>query len=135
MNEECFYRVSVKGVAIDEQGRILLAREEDDMWEMLGGGLEHQEDPIESLKREVLEETGLKITRVSSSPRYFITAQKNNGKFYMANIVYEIELENMDFIPSDECQELKFFSIEEMKKLKLLPNVNKLLSLLEEHQN
>ena len=135
MNEECFYRVSVKGIAIDKQGRVLLAREEDDMWEMLGGGLEHQEDPIESLKREVLEETGLKITTISTSPKYFITAPASNGKVYMANVVYEIELESMDFIPSYECQELRFFSIEEMKKVKLLPNVKKLLNLLEKQQN
>ncbi|HMS92197.1 MAG TPA: NUDIX hydrolase [Candidatus Saccharibacteria bacterium] len=135
MNEECFYRVSVKGIAIDKQGRVLLAREEDDMWEMLGGGLEHQEDPIESLKREVLEETGLKITNISTSPKYFITAPASNGKVYMANVVYEIELESMDFIPSYECQELRFFSIEEMKKVKLLPNVKKLLNLLEKQQN
>ena len=135
MNEECFYRVSVKGIAIDKQGRVLLAREEDDMWEMLGGGLEHQEDPIESLKREVLEETGLKITNISTSPKYFITAPASNGKVYMANVVYEIELESMDFIPSYECQELRFFSIEEMRKVKLLPNVKKLLNLLEKQQN
>ena len=51
MNEPCFYRVSVKGIVIDEQGRILLARESDGTWDMLGGGLDHGENPIACLKR------------------------------------------------------------------------------------
>ena len=39
MNEPCFYRVSVKGIVADEQGRILLVRESDGTWDMLGGGV------------------------------------------------------------------------------------------------
>lgn len=56
MNEPCFYRVSVKGIVIDSQNRILLARESDGTWDMLGGGLDHGEDPITCLKREIQEE-------------------------------------------------------------------------------
>ena len=59
MNEPCFYRVSVKGIVIDDQSRILLARESDGTWDMLGGGLDHGEDPIVCLKREIQEESGL----------------------------------------------------------------------------
>ena len=51
MNEPCYYRISVKGIVIDDQGRILLSREDNGMWEMLGGGLDHDEDPIVGLKR------------------------------------------------------------------------------------
>lgn len=45
MNEPCFYRVSVKAIAIDETGRFMLAREADGYWNLIGGGLEHGEDP------------------------------------------------------------------------------------------
>ncbi len=57
MNEPAFYRVSVKGIAFDADGRILLAREDTNKWEILGGGLDHGEEPRACLVREIQEET------------------------------------------------------------------------------
>ena len=133
MNEPCYYRVSIKGIVIDEHGRVLLSREENGKWEMLGGGLDHEEDPIACLKREINEETGLQLAWISSSPKYFITSPRFDSSVntYMANVVYEIKLKDLDFTPSEECQELRFFSTEEMKAVELFPNVQKLLELLE----
>lgn len=130
MNEPCFYRVSVKGIVIDEQGRILLARESDGTWDMLGGGLDHGENPIACLKREIHEETGLTVTKVWPEPKYFVTAHKVTNNIYIANVVYQIELENLDFTPSDECEELRFFSAQEMSELQLPPNMQKLHEIL-----
>lgn len=126
MNEPCFYRVSVKGIVIDDQNRILLARESDGTWDMLGGGLDHGEDPIACLKREIQEETGLIVTKVWPEPKYFVTAHKVSNDIHIANVVYQIELENLNFVSSDECQELRFFSAEELSDLKLPPNMQKL---------
>jgi hypothetical protein len=42
-----------------------------------------------------------------------------------------MELKDLNFTPSDECQELKFFSLEEMKVLDLFPNVKELVRILE----
>ena len=134
MNEQSFYRISVKGIAIDDRGRILLAREDNNMWEMLGGGLEHGEDPRDCLIREIREETGLEIVSVSEKPLYFLTAPSSSGDFQTANVIYLITLAHLEFIPSDECQELRFVDIEEMKKLELFPNVGELLKLLESQQ-
>lgn len=130
MNEQAFYRVSVKGIAIDPDGRILLARESDGKWEILGGGLDHGEDPRTCLIREIQEETGLRVTEVSERPLYFITAPSANFKFQTANVIYEIKLENLDFTPSDECQELRYVSAGEMESLELFPNVEKLRLML-----
>lgn len=132
MNEQCYYRVSIKGIAIDADGRILLSREDNGKWEMLGGGLDHGEDPIVGLKREIMEETGLEVTSVSASPKYFITSPRFNtaNTTYMANVIYEITLKDLNFIPSDECQELRYFSLEDMEAVDLFPNVQKLLALL-----
>lgn len=132
MNEQCYYRVSIKGIVIDEIGRVLLSREENGKWEMLGGGLDHGEDPITCLKREIKEETGLEVTYVSPSPRYFITSPRfiTTMTTYMANVVYEIKLKDLNFTPSDECQELRFFSPADMEKVSLFPNVQKLLEIL-----
>ncbi len=131
MNEQCYYRISVKGIVIDDQGRILLSREDNGKWEMLGGGLNHNEEPIDGLKREIGEETGLEVTEVSPAPLYFITAPRlGTANTYTANIVYEIKLRDLNFTASDECQELRFFSKEQMALLDMFPNVQKLLELL-----
>lgn len=132
MNEPCFYRVSVKGIVIDDQNRILLARESDGMWDMLGGGLDHDEDPIACLKREIQEETGLTVTKIWPEPKYFVTAYKEKNDVHIANVVYRIELQNLDFAPSDECQELRFFSAQEMRDLNLPPNMQALVAKIME---
>ena len=123
MNEQCYYRISVKGIAVDEKGRFLLSKEENGMWELLGGGLEHNEDPVEGLKREIKEETGLEVTYISSSPIYFITSPRLGYDTYIANVIYEIKLKDLNFKASDECIELRYFTVEEAKKEKLFPNV------------
>lgn len=130
MTEQCHYRISVKGIVIDDDGKILLTREDNDMWELLGGGLEHNEDPIEGLKREIAEEAGLQVTYISPAPIYFLTMPRLYKTGYAANVIYEIKLANLDFTPSEECQELRFFSVEEMSSMKLFPNVEKLRLLL-----
>lgn len=106
-----------------------MAREATGMWELLGGGLEHGEDPILGLKREIKEETGLEVTYVSTAPKYFVTAQRLGHDTFIANVVYEIKLKNLDFIPSDECYELQFFTVEEARKEALFPNVEKFLDV------
>lgn len=130
MNEQCYYRVSIKGIVIDDEGRILLSREDNGNWEMLGGGLDHGEDPRACLKREIAEETGLVVTWISDAPKYFLTSKRDGHDTYMANVIYEIKVADLDFTPSEECQELRFFSAQEIAKLEVFPNVRELLKLL-----
>lgn len=129
MNDQNHFRVSVKGIAIDETGRFLLAKEDNGKWELLGGGLDHNEDPITALKREIKEETGLEVTDVSPTPKYFVTAPKVGREGYVANVIYEIKLKDLKFIPSDECVELKFFYVEEAKQEELFPQVTKFVEV------
>lgn len=130
MNEACYYRVSVKGVVIDENGRVLLTRQDNNKWDMLGGGLDYGEDPKDCLRREVYEEAGLTVTNISERPMYFLTVKRESRDSYLANIIYQITLENLDFTPSEECQELRFFTPEEMDSIELFPNVRALRQLL-----
>ena len=127
MNEACYYRVSIKGIVVDEAGRFLLSREDNGKWELLGGGLNHDEEPMDGLRREIKEETGLEVTQVSKTPKYFITSKRLGRNSYLANVIYEIQLKNLEFTPSSECQELRFFNVRDAGSLELYPNVEKFL--------
>ncbi len=129
MNNRCLYRVGIKGTTVDETGRFLLSRENNGKWEFLGGGLDHGEDPIACLRREIFEETGLQIIYVSPTPKYVITSRRLGHDTYIANIIYEIKLKDLNFVPSEECQELRYFTVDEARQVELFPNVKSFLGV------
>jgi 8-oxo-dGTP pyrophosphatase MutT (NUDIX family) len=53
--------VSVKGILIHRR-RVLVLRNDRGEWELPGGRLDDGETPEEALRREILEETGLRVT-------------------------------------------------------------------------
>jgi 8-oxo-dGTP pyrophosphatase MutT (NUDIX family) len=62
MTEGRRHSVSVAGVVVDGQGRALVVKRRDNgRWEAPGGILEHGETIDGAVRREVLEETGLRI--------------------------------------------------------------------------
>lgn len=77
-----FFRVGIKAVVSDDQGRILLLRRSDKVsrahgWDLPGGGLNAGEQPWEALARELHEETGLHIQ--SSRLEGAVIVPANNG--------------------------------------------------------
>lgn len=65
---------------------------------------------------------GLEVTSVSDSPSYFITVNKKE-RFYLANIFYKTTVKDLNITPSDECQEVRFFTPAEALKMDIFPNV------------
>ena len=126
------YRVSVKALIFNEdRTKILLTQEDTDTWELPGGGLDHGEDARDCLKREITEETGLETTWIADQPSYFFTYLTASKKVWKAHIVYEARLKDLNFTPSKECVDLRFFSIAEMVQLKLDTSVPFLIEKLE----
>ena len=114
MNQEAFYRTSVKALIKNSDGKILLSKEENGFFDFLGGGLDHGETLQEGLKREVLEETNLRIKNIALNPSYFITFYSKSNTIWAANVLMECELEDLNFTPSSECIALEFFTPQEI---------------------
>lgn len=119
---ECFYRISVKALILDDEKRFLLTKEQNGKWELPGGGLDFGEKPQKGLIREIKEEMGLDVTFIADNPSYFLTSQKENS-YWFSNIIYFAKVKDLDFTPSDECIEIRFFTKEEALKENLFSNV------------
>lgn len=127
-----FYRTSAKALILNDEKKFLLAREEK-WWELPWGGLEYWENPQEGIKRELAEEMGITVKNVKENPSYFLTTQKKNW-IWIANIIYETTIDLNDllnFKPSDECLEVKFFDVEQAKKEELFPNVQEFIKMFD----
>lgn len=121
---ECFYRISIKALVLNEaRDKFLICQEENGMWDLPGGGLDWETIPQEDLAREIQEEMGLKITKVADRPSYFVTEMHVKKGLWKANVVYETELEHLNFTPSEDGINIRFVNKEEVAELETFPGV------------
>lgn len=124
---ECFYRISIKALVLNEtKDKFLICQEENGMWDLPGGGLDWETKPQEDLQREIQEEMGLNITKVADRPSYFVTEMHVQKQLWKANVVYETELEHLNFTPSEECVNIRFVNKDEVAGLETFPGVKEI---------
>ena len=109
------------------KGRLLLERRTDsDMWGLVGGGVKKQETGLQAIVREVYEELGLRVRpesfrklRVYGDPGR-IAAYRDGSVWRMVIVVYALDLqEEPELRVSRESKELRFFTPEEVRKLRI----------------
>lgn len=121
-----FYRLSIKGLILDEsKEKFAIILEDNGQWELPGGGMDWGESPENCLKREIKEEMGLTVTDVEPFPSYHLIGKNMKGHWTI-NLVYEIKVKDLNFKKSEECQELRFVSPEELKSLNAFRTVKEL---------
>ncbi len=130
---DCFYRVSIKGLILNEKrDKFLIGKDEAGFWDLPGGGLEWEETPQDDLTREVEEEMNLTVTKTASRPCYFFTGRQTvNPDIHIANIIYECQVDNFDFTPSPECLEIKFVDSKDITDLEVSDCVMKLMQIFD----
>lgn len=111
--------------------------EREGHWQPISGGIEEGEKPIDTIKREVYEETGIKeLERVIDLEYNFIFSTMWHGKLtQMREICYATEIKKALLIRlSDEHEEYKWCTKDKAKMyLKWEHNLiafNKLINLL-----
>lgn len=121
-----YYRVSIKALIFDEtRKKFAVILEDNGLWELPGGGLDHGESPEECLKREIKEEMGLTVIEVNAYPSYFLFGKNMKGR-WSVNVVFEVKVKDLNFTPSDECLEIKFISPEELNSINAFRTVKEL---------
>ena len=124
---ECFYRISIKALILNEtKDKFLICQEESGMWDLPGGGLNWETKPQDDLAREIQEEMGLNITKVAERPSYFVTEMHVKKGLWKANVVYETELEHLNFTPSEECVGIRFVNKDDVAALETFPGVKQI---------
>ncbi len=139
---DAFYRVAVKGMLVRDYKVLMVddfagkkARERGGEWELPGGGLDFGEDMHQALVREVQEEMGLKVTWVADRPAYIWTVKRHARRgmewFYVLVVAFQIEVENLEFTPSEECRSITFMSKDDMvaNRAKIADQLHPLIDL------
>jgi ADP-ribose pyrophosphatase YjhB (NUDIX family) len=115
---ESYYRVSLKPLIFDGQGRLLVCKDKEGTWSMPGGGWDHGEDYESCIRRELAEELGLEVVSIGQVA-FFYRSKAAQGQPKVA-IALPVTLKNFDFVfnPDDEeVVEARFVTKDEFIQL------------------
>jgi 8-oxo-dGTP pyrophosphatase MutT (NUDIX family) len=111
---------------IEREGAMLLERRVDSgRWGLVGGAVEMNDSLEAALRREVLEETGLTVSRFSlygtfSDPSRLIRYPQGDV-VRIVTLAYVVEVEDFGALRlSDESTELRFFPVGELSPLDIV---------------
>jgi 8-oxo-dGTP diphosphatase len=104
------HSVSVAGVVVREDGRVLVIRRDDNgHWEAPGGVLELDESFEDGVRREVLEETGLAVTVER------LTGVYKNLTHGIVALVYRCRPADGEPHATEEAREIRWMTKEEVQ--------------------
>ena len=88
-------------------------------WGLFGGQINKNETTVSAILREVKEETNLKIKK----PKKIVSVKYNlNGVKNKRDLTYfDCKIGSCEKISLEEGQMFKFFSFDQLKKLKIIP--------------
>ena len=103
------HSVSVAGIVVRDDGRVLVIKRDDNgHWEAPGGVLELDESFEAGVRREVLEETGLEVTVER------LTGVYKNLTHGIVALVYRCRPAGGDTHATDEAREIRWMTKEEV---------------------
>lgn len=114
MHPNTFYRVSVKALIRNEQGHVLVLKENQNTWSLPGGGLDHGEDPKLGILRELKEELGVNTAQVNDivTVKSFYLEAKSAWLLW---IVYDIEISAGNFVFGEGVTDARYMDASELE--------------------
>jgi ADP-ribose pyrophosphatase YjhB (NUDIX family) len=132
-------RIAAYGLVRDADGRLLLARAAPSLtlrgrWFLPGGGVQHGENPPDSLRREIEEESGLKVLvgpllDVLSDVRTI----PDGTSLHTVRLVYEVESWEGTLRPEADgtTDAVEWFTLDEVRTLPLARYVQHVVDRLQ----
>lgn len=109
------FRLSLKALIVDDQGRVLLVKEAGrDWWDLPGGGLDHGESIAEGLARELAEEVNLRGDFLFEPVYIEDPKLLKHINAYQVRVFVRLHPENMDFSPGEDGDEVAFLDVTKM---------------------
>ena len=105
------YITQVSGYIFNENDQLLIVKVEED-WTIPGGKPEGNETPVETLKREVIEETNVTIYKPLKIGHVEVLPQGNQGGIYF-QLAYTDQIE--PFTSEFESSERRFINVNDVK--------------------
>ena len=104
------HSVSVAGIVVRDDGRVLVIKRDDNgHWEAPGGVLELNESFEAGVRREVLEETGLEVTVER------LTGVYKNMVYGIVALVYRCRPVDGEPHATEEAREIRWMTTEEVQ--------------------
>lgn len=112
-------KLTVDGIILEENKRILLVKRKHQpfqgKWALPGGFVEYGETTEEAIKREVLEETGLKTHIIELIGVY--SEPNRDPRGHTISIVYRLQKSGGKLESGDDAADVKFFDVDHLPDL------------------
>jgi 8-oxo-dGTP diphosphatase len=124
------FQVAVGAMIFNEQGQLLLCRHTYRRlhpWGLPGGGLHFGEDPLDGIKREVLEETGMTV----KDARLLLV--DNSREIHLFTLTYLCSGVSGTFVKNEEVSYISYFDVDKLPDFfpEHQATIDKCLSLLQ----
>jgi ADP-ribose pyrophosphatase YjhB (NUDIX family) len=105
---------AVAALVVDDAGRLLLARRAHEpdagLWDTPGGFLDEGEDPVDGLRRELLEEAGVEIEVGAFFGMYLDRYGSEQDAPHVLNLVWQASIVGGELEAADDVSELAWFA-------------------------
>jgi 8-oxo-dGTP diphosphatase len=120
------------GALVVRDGRVLLARRArppaQGQWDIPGGFLHADENPEDGARREILEETGLRV-RLTGLLGVYMDRYGEDSDLWLMNLYYLAEpLDDAEPRAADDVSEVRWFAPDELPRELAFPHECKVLA-------
>lgn len=116
-----YYRVSLKPLIFDDKGRLLVGRNSDGEYAMIGGGWDHGETWQDCIRREAAEEVGTEVVSVGEAVCFYRHVTFSGRP--KISIAVPVEVANHNFVfntDEDEIVDAEFVTKQEFAALRFM---------------
>ena len=108
-------RITVKAI-IENNGRVLVVRDQKGIWELPGGRVEFGEHPIDALERELIEELGAKqinVKRLFDVWDFIVELPSEHYQFIVLVFMCDVNIPSIKI--SDEHNLFRWMTMDDIK--------------------